>query len=190
LREVLERIESGEVPEEWFVVGLHSKEREIKIKSRLFVMMTPEMRMYFAATEKNLANGLLKYLQTQTMTWSEAELSKYLFKITGHSVKKYYIPVTFSLDYEKFNQRWRYSSTYHIFNTMDRLYGLKNVYKFSHLFFENAFFYLLHPCHRHQTLAVILPTVGLYFIVQWNQAKLPLNSITRLTAKKKLKRPV
>lgn len=76
------------------VSGLHSKEREIKIKARLFAMMTLEMRMYFAATEKNLVNGILKYLPTQTMiwylTWSEAELSKYLLKMTSHSQNRSY----------------------------------------------------------------------------------------------------
>jgi len=78
---------------------VHSKESKIMIKSRLFAMMTLEMRMYFVATEKNLANGLLKYLPTtHTMTWSEAELSKYLLKMTGHSNKKTYIPITFSLE--------------------------------------------------------------------------------------------
>jgi len=128
------------VPREWFVVGVHSKEREIKIKSRLFAMMPLEMRMYFAATEKNLANGLLKYLPTQTMTGSEAELSKYLLKVTSHDNKRDYIPITFSLDYKKFNQRWRYESTYHIFGTMDELYGVNNLYRFSHQFFENSLF--------------------------------------------------
>ena len=112
----------NKVPKDWLVVCLHSKEREIKIKSRLFAMMPLEMRMYFSATEKNLANGLLKYLPTQTMTWCEAELSKYLLKTTGHDNKRVYIPITLSLDYEKFNQRWRYESTYHIFGTMYGLY--------------------------------------------------------------------
>lgn len=45
-------------------------------------MMVLEIRMYFVCTEKNLANGILRYFPTQTMTWSEAELSKYLMSMT------------------------------------------------------------------------------------------------------------
>lgn len=135
-------INSGNVPSSWLVVGLHAKEREIKIKARLFAMMTLEMRMYFASTEKNLANGILRYLPTQTMTWSEAELSKYLIRMTTPEVDKGFIPVIFSLDYTKFNQRWRYDSTKLIFRTFDQLYGTQDLYKFTHKFFEKALFYL------------------------------------------------
>lgn len=88
MKDIREKIESNSIPLEWFVVGLHSKEREIKNKSRLFAMMLLEMRMYFASTEKNLANGVMKYLLTQTMTWSEAQLSKYLLKMTNHEPDK------------------------------------------------------------------------------------------------------
>jgi len=142
LSEVRKRIENNEIPKEWFVVGLHSKEREIKIKSRLFAMMVLEMRMYFASTKKNLANGIMKYLPTQTMTWSEAELTKYLMEMTERDVDREYIPVAFSLDYMKINQRWRYASTQSIFRTFDQLYGTQNLYQFSHKFFENSLFYL------------------------------------------------
>lgn len=82
-KKVIEKIESNSMPGEWFLVGLHSKEREIKNKSRLFAKMVLEMRIYFASTERNLANGIMKYLPTQTMTWSEAEVSKYLLKMTA-----------------------------------------------------------------------------------------------------------
>lgn len=142
ISEIRRIIENNEVPESWFVVGLHSKEREIKIKSRLFAMMVLEMRMYFACTEKNLANGIMKYMPTQTMTWSEAELTKYLMNMTDEEGDKDYIPVAFSLGYTKFNQRWRFESTELIFKTIDQLYGTKNLYLFSHKFFENSLFYL------------------------------------------------
>ncbi|CAI6359470.1 unnamed protein product [Macrosiphum euphorbiae] len=39
IHDIITRIENNEVPSSWFVVGLHSKEREIKIKSRLFAMI-------------------------------------------------------------------------------------------------------------------------------------------------------
>lgn len=90
VKDIRKKIEANQILLEWFVVTLHSKEREIKNKSRLFAMMVLEMRMYFASTEKNLANGIMKYLPTQTMTWSEVELSNYLLKMTSHEPD--YIP--------------------------------------------------------------------------------------------------
>lgn len=125
VKDIRKKIEANQILLEWFVVTLHSKEREIKNKSRLFAMMVLEMRMYFASIEKNLANGIMKYLPTQTMTWSDVELSNYLLKMTSHEPD--YIPITFSLDYEKFNQRWRYESTFDIFHHFDQLYGTKNL---------------------------------------------------------------
>lgn len=145
-------IQSGEIPISWLIIGLHSKERELKIKARLFAMMCIEMRLYFAMTEKNLAEKIFPYIPYQTMTWSDAELTKVLLDLTGLSSKlprknhvknkQNYLYAIISLDFKKFNQRWRYESTYPIFRFYDQLFGTPGLYAFSHLFFHNAFFYL------------------------------------------------
>lgn len=151
---IRETIQNNTVPEKWFVIGLHSKERELKIKARLFAMMCIEMRLYFAMTEKNLADKVFPYIPYQTMTWTDAELTKVLLDLTGlsrgknklqtiHGLKKnQYIYAIVSLDFNKFNQRWRSTSTDPIFKIYDQLFGTPGLYTFSHKFFEKAFFYL------------------------------------------------
>jgi hypothetical protein len=47
VKEICEKIRSGKVPKDWTTVLIHSKEREIKIAPRLYVMMPLEMCMYF-----------------------------------------------------------------------------------------------------------------------------------------------
>lgn len=141
-----------EIPPDWFVVALHAKEREIKIKARLFAMMCIEMRLYFSMTEKNLAEKIFPYIPFQTMTWSDADLTKTLLELTakGRVSKVSHqglgearnVHVIVSLDFNKFNQKWRFESTYRIFRTFDELLGTPGLYTFSHEFFQEAFFYL------------------------------------------------
>ena len=54
MEEIIRKIRNKEVDPEWFVVILHSKERELTLKPRLFAMMVLEMRLYFVITEKNI----------------------------------------------------------------------------------------------------------------------------------------
>lgn len=119
-------IQSGDIPEEWLVVGLHAKERELKIKARLFAMLVLEMRLYFAMTEKNIAEKIFPYIPFQTMEWSDSDLVKVLLDFSelhrkNKTGSKNTLSVVISLDFNKFNQRWRYNSTKLIFRTMDRL---------------------------------------------------------------------
>lgn len=146
---IRETIQSGVIPKKWLVVALHSKERELKEKARLFAMMCIEMRLYFAMTEKNLAENIFPYIPYQTMTWSDSELMKVLLSMTGlhnsegaDAVKKHFVHAIISLDFNKFNQKWRYPSTTGIFKAYDQLFGTPGLYDFSHLFFQLAFFYL------------------------------------------------
>lgn len=170
-KKIRETIQTGVIPDKWYIVGLHSKERELKIKARLFSMMCIEMRLYFAMTEKNLAEKIFPYIPYQTMTWTDAELTKVLLDLTGLSrsrglpTKKkvgrqnQFIYAIVSLDFNKFNQRWRKESTEPIFSIYDQLFGTPGLYAFSHKFFEKAFFYLssrwkipnaLHKRSRHE----------------------------------------
>lgn len=51
-KKIRETIQDNCIPDEWLVVGLHAKERELEIKARLFAMLVLEMRLYFAMTKK------------------------------------------------------------------------------------------------------------------------------------------
>lgn len=121
-------------------------------------MMCVETRLYFAMTEKNLAEKIFPYIPYQTMTWTDAELTKVLLDLTGLSQKTQrlkgkkmsntsqqvtqYVYVVISLDFNKFNQRWRYESTEPIFRLYDQMLGTPNLYSYSHLFFQESYFYL------------------------------------------------
>lgn len=141
-REIREIIMNDKVPLEWKIICLHAKERELKIKARLFAMMPIYARMYFAGTEMNISDTIYKYVPTQTMTDSEAELNAKLLNITNLKGKSDKIPITFSLDIDKWNNRWRYASTYPFFKMIDDLFGTPGYYVYSHKFFEQAFFCL------------------------------------------------
>uniref|UniRef100_A0A5S6QK51 RdRp catalytic domain-containing protein n=1 Tax=Trichuris muris TaxID=70415 RepID=A0A5S6QK51_TRIMR len=67
---------------------VHSKERELKIEPRLYVMMVLEMHLYYCITEMNLAETIFKYLPQRTMTSSEADLTTRLLLITGQTTTK------------------------------------------------------------------------------------------------------
>ncbi|UHR49718.1 MAG: RNA-dependent RNA polymerase [Hangzhou lispivirus 1] len=147
-KEIRETIQSGNIPESWFVVGLHSKERELKIKARLFAMLCLEIRLYFNMTEKNIAEKIFPLIPYQTMTWTDAELNKVMLNLSSlHAGRDKgaagnYVYVIISLDFNKFNQKWRYSSTEGVFKNIDRLFGTPGLLDFSHKFFQQAFFYL------------------------------------------------
>lgn len=140
-------IQSGDIPPEWLVIGLHAKERELNIKAKLFAMMVLEMRLYFGITEKNIAEKIFPYIPFQTMTWSNSDLLKVLLNLSEMHTKnklksKNFLTIVISLDFNKFNQRWRFESTKRIFRAMDELLGTPGLIEWSHKFFEQAFFYL------------------------------------------------
>jgi hypothetical protein len=45
----------NDIPYDWRIILIHSKERELKIAPRLFAMMVLEMRVYFCVIEANIA---------------------------------------------------------------------------------------------------------------------------------------
>lgn len=102
-KKIRETIQSKNIPEEWLVIGLHSKERELKIKSRLFAMMVLEMRLYFGMTEKNIAEKIFPYIPFQTMTWTDSDLLKVLLNLSEMHTKnklktKTFLSIVISLD--------------------------------------------------------------------------------------------
>lgn len=146
-RKIRETVHSQNIPEEWLVIGLHSKERELKIKARLLAMMVFEIRLYFGMTEKNIAEKIFPYIPFQTMTWTDSDLLKVLLDLSEMHTKnnlktKNFLSIVISLDFNKFNQRWRYESTSLIFKAMDDLLGTPVLIEWSHRFFERSFFYL------------------------------------------------
>lgn len=147
LKKIRETFESGNIPENWRIIGLHSKERELKVEPRLFAMFCVELRMLFAGMEKNLAEGIFKYIKIQTMTMSESQLNDKLSDMTNPNKHQDYIPYLIAMDMEKFNQRWRVESLIQTQEFLNDIYGVKcysqsmYVYHVSYLYLSSRF----HP---------------------------------------------
>lgn len=113
-KQITETIQQPDtIPKRLFVVGLHSKERELKIKSRLFSMLCLEIRLFFNMTEKNISEQIFPYIPYQTMTWNDSDLQKAMLDLSSlhsksnASPRHHKIPIIISLDFNKFNQKWR-----------------------------------------------------------------------------------
>lgn len=138
MTEIRSMIQEKRIPKMWKIIAIHAKERELKIKARLFSMMVLEMRMYFACSEKNISDSIFPYVPTQTMTNSEAELTQKLLHLTNLNKRLKHVIILISLDFDKFNQRWRYDSTFLHFQMLDDLFGTEGLYIYSHRFFEES----------------------------------------------------
>jgi hypothetical protein len=86
IKKICDTLRSGLVPDNWKIVVIHSKERKLKIASRLFAMLTLELRLYFCVTEQNISTFIFRYFPQQTMTLSESDLTKRLLMISLNSL--------------------------------------------------------------------------------------------------------
>ncbi|AJG39115.1 RNA-dependent RNA polymerase [Sanxia water strider virus 4] len=141
-REIVEIFSSGIIPRAWCATGLHPKERELNEKGRMFSVNTLEMRLFLGILEKNVATEIFKYLSFQTMTWSEATLTKHLLELTDPKKNSDSIPVVFSIDFFKFCMMWRFESTRPFLVILDELFGMPGLFSDVHKIFENTFYYL------------------------------------------------
>ena len=141
--EIVNRIASDSYPKSWNVVGVHSKERELKVSPRLFAMHVPEVRYYLCATEKNLAKKIFPYFHQQTMTATEDELLKRLLalskqsEVIGECIKEHIF-----LDWKSWNLTWTKESTDPVFQCLDDVFGIPGLYTMTHVFFQRALCYL------------------------------------------------
>lgn len=136
LQKIMNQIQRRDIPENWYTIALHAKERELKIMARMFAMLVLEMRMYFCATEANIASKIFPYNTCQTMTLSESELFYHIQHVTGMTNDSNYIYVCLSIDYVKWNNMWRDKSTRAIFQKIDQLFGTPGLLSFTHEFFK------------------------------------------------------
>ncbi|UHK03318.1 MAG: RNA-dependent RNA polymerase [Hangzhou acrida cinerea lispivirus 1] len=136
IKQICERVNRGNIPEDWKIIILHAKERELKISARLFAMMTLEMRLYFCATEANLAKTLFKYFPQQTMTSDEPDLMKRLFYLSDNQRDPdKFLSIINSIDFSSWNLCHTYQLTEEFFLFIDDLFGTQHLYTRSHWFF-------------------------------------------------------
>ncbi|QMP82314.1 RNA-dependent RNA polymerase [Coleopteran arli-related virus OKIAV107] len=136
--DICKKIMNREVPDQWKIILVHSKEREIKIEPRLFAMFVLEMRIYYCITEANISNTIFRYFPQQTMTLSENELTKRLYSMANDDSTDLTLPVFMSIDFKSWNIHWQYATTYETFKHIDDLFGTPGLYTYSHIFFQEA----------------------------------------------------
>ncbi|UUW06592.1 VP1 [Cat Tien Hospitalitermes Lispi-like virus] len=139
VKHICDLVQRGMIPDEWKVIIVHAKERELKIAPRLFAMMTFEMRLYYSVTEANIKDHILKYFPQQTMTLDEADLSKRLYTLTSLPDELIKIlSALLGIDFSSWNICWTFLSTFQVFQFLDDLFGTPGLYLQSHLFFEES----------------------------------------------------
>uniref|UniRef100_A0A5S6QMP5 RdRp catalytic domain-containing protein n=1 Tax=Trichuris muris TaxID=70415 RepID=A0A5S6QMP5_TRIMR len=144
IKEMMDKVMSREVPDAWKVVGVHAKERELKVAPRLFAMMPLEMRIYFCITEMNIAHTIFRFFPQQTMTQNEADLTQRLLRVTEQrTAKKNVLPVVINLDFEKWNLNWRQESMHGTLTFLDNVFVTTGLFSYTHEYFESSMFYLV-----------------------------------------------
>ncbi|UHK03042.1 MAG: RNA-dependent RNA polymerase [Guiyang lispivirus 2] len=145
IKKICETIMCLRVPEEWNIVLVHAKEREMKIDPRLFAMMVLEMRLYFCVTEHNIASSIMKYFPQQTMTLGELDLIHRLMVLTKQADGEHpHISININLDFQKWNLQWRYMSVRGIALKIDELFGTPGLINYTHLFFDKCHIFSSH----------------------------------------------
>ncbi|AFQ62098.1 polymerase [Ikoma lyssavirus] len=142
-REFLKRIDDHGLDPDDLIIGLKPKERELKIEGRFFALMSWNLRLYFVITEKLLANHIIPLFDSLTMTDNLNKVFKKLIdRVTGQGLTDYSrVTYAFHLDYEKWNNHQRMESTEHVFQVLDKVFGLKKVFSRTHEFFQKSWIY-------------------------------------------------
>jgi hypothetical protein len=150
IKEICDKISRGDVPKEWKIVLIHSKERGIKIAG-LSAMMPLEMRTYFCVAESNIAMNVFPFFPQQKMNLDESELHKRLYYLTGNkNIRKEFLPVLLIIDFSSWNLTWVDPATQLIFEIIDDLHGTPNLCVYTHQFFSQILISLasnLNPPH-------------------------------------------
>lgn len=129
------------------VVGLHPKERELKIFARLFGLLTIGKRLYVVLTEALIASHLFPYFPEITMTYDAITLQNKVHQNTKSTSpfnqgKNNRHTVITNIDFVKWNSNMREEETLPLFRDFDHLHGLSNCFQRTHSMFTDSVLYL------------------------------------------------
>nr|DBA44337.1 TPA_asm: RdRp [Cotesiavirus rhabdovi] len=141
-KEFLDFINLHGFPEFEISVGVKEKEREGKLKARLFGLMTIVKRTYIVLTEALLAEHVLNYFPEITMIDDEMTLDKKRMMFNNPKFLEHALFT--SLDFTKWNSYMRREETNGLFTCFDQMFGFDNVFQRTHEMFEGSFMYLLN----------------------------------------------
>lgn len=141
--EFLDKINRVGLDEDDLVIGLKAKEREIKQKGRFFALMSWALREYFVFTEYMIKRNVLPLFKGLTMADDQTALLKKMINNSAGQGGKNYDAITIAnhIDYEKWNNFQRKSSTTPVFKVIGQFFGLPNLFSRTHEFFENSLIY-------------------------------------------------
>ncbi|QMP82176.1 RNA-dependent RNA polymerase, partial [Blattodean arli-related virus OKIAV101] len=139
VREICNKVSTRMIPEDWKIIMLHAKERELKVAPRLFAMMVLEMRLYFCVTEANIAEFIFKYFPQQTMTLDESDLTKRLLILADimRDPEKF-LGLFNIVDFSSWNVCHTDPMTNIFFAMLDDLFGTPGLFYNTHWFFEQC----------------------------------------------------
>ncbi|DBA36730.1 TPA_asm: L [Nitraria betacytorhabdovirus 1] len=168
--EFLKSINDHGLADDYCVIGLYPKERELNNVPRMFSLMSAEMRKYIVMTEHMLAEDILPFFPQITMTSDLLSLTKMIYsatkiqersgsKIDGDDARIMnldrrlknqfrYISVCVNMDFEKWNLNMRYEATKGVFTQLGRCYGMENLFNETYNIFQKSYIYVADENYR------------------------------------------
>ena len=136
LKEIIDNVSQLKLDPQDMAMVVVFKEKELKSdKARGFCKLTYNMRLWQVATEKNLGDpDIFSYIRYQSMTMSEQEQTHYLLSLVKSFSKPQGGKVAISIDFKAWCQGWDSAVTQPVFKEIERIFGIKNIHTFSHLF--------------------------------------------------------
>ncbi|DAZ90685.1 TPA_asm: polyprotein [Centaurea virus 1] len=140
-KEFLEHVDEYGIDEDSSIIGMYEKERELKIKARMFSLMSEKMRMYVVLTEGMIAEHILPYFSEITMKDPLHVMIKKLWEVSRVSHTECLDPII-NIDFEKWNLNMRNELTYPLFKQMDEMFGYNSLISRTHSIFEKSLIYV------------------------------------------------
>lgn len=141
-RQVCQSVADRSIPEDWKIVTVCPKEREMKVIPRMFAMMVFWMRWFFANTEHNIATKIFKYIPEQTMTMPESEKTKRFLQLTRPSSSL--ITLSIGIDFSKWCSHFNEESVDPIGRRIGQITGGYGLFDVVHWFFGSCMMILRH----------------------------------------------
>lgn len=133
IRKLIENQDNGNFDKEDWICVECQKECELKgVSGRAFTKQTPPRRLIQTTMEHNIATQIFPYVPEQSMTDSEIKnAQRILHQVDSMQRTSIFV----SLDLKKWCLNWRHEVVEGTGRMYDELFGLKTLYKNSHLFF-------------------------------------------------------
>lgn len=136
------------ISEEDATIGVTPKERELKIKPRLFSLLSMRLKYYFGLSEMLLAKNVLPRVNEITMTDDSIQLFKKQSEATMHMRDgSDVVAIVINIDFEKWNLNMRESQTKPGFSVLDQIFGFDRLFSMTHQVFKKCLFYCFDGFH-------------------------------------------